>query len=254
LQNIKDTGFDILTLANNHALDRSSLGVDKTIEAAHAVGLKTTGTRASYDRSADFESIAQIKDMRIAFIGCTEMTNGIPDKKQQISKCYDNGILNRISELHADSSIDAVIVIPHWGVEYAANPDSNQQLYAKKYLEAGATAVIGSHPHVLEPWEKYTTTDGRETLIVYSLGNFVAYQATLPRKTGAVVYLGLSKQSPQEKARIFAASYTPTYRDGETVYPISEKSAADILNQAALNFGRNNRINPADRLAEKMCH
>ena len=193
LSDLKRSGIDLLTVANNHSLDRKAIGIDRTLEAASKINLPTVGARSSKDRSGEFHRIVNIQGLNVAVIGCTEMTNGNPDSAQQLLWCYKNAsqIEATIRELKGRSDIHAILVYPHWGQEYSNNPDSSQRTYARRFLDAGATAVIGSHPHVLQPWEKYVTRDGRETLIAYSLGNFVAYQRGVDKKTGVVLYLGL---------------------------------------------------------------
>lgn len=252
LGDLKKSGYDLLTMANNHTLDRRSLGVDKTIQAARAAGMPFVGIRHSQERNADFHYIADVKGLRIAYLGCTEATNGHEDTKDQLLFCYkDEGrILSIIRDLASRSDVDAVIVMPHWGREYKHVPHSSQQKYARLYLEAGATAVVGSHPHVLQPWEKYTTKDGRETLIAYSLGNFVAGQAGIERKASAVLYIGLKRQSGG--GHITGVAYAPTIRDGFEVYPVGNERS-DVIRHVRQFFGDKARITPQDEVLRTIC-
>lgn len=214
-------GLNIVSTSNNHSLDRASLGIDKTILAFRAQNdIAFVGTRLANEPLAPLYTLTRKQDFNIAWVSCTESTNGYRDRRQQLFYCYQNAneITALIQELSKRSDIDAVIVTPHWGEEYSAKPNASQKTYARRFLEAGATAIIGAHPHVLQPWEKYTTADGRETLIVYSLGNFLAFQARLEKKASAIIYLGLGKRS-FGKPWIFATAFTPTYRDGVEVFP-----------------------------------
>lgn len=254
LAELSQSGFDLLTLANNHSLDRRSIGVDRTLQAAEFYKMPTIGTRMSKDTNGAFHRIMDIQTIRVAFIGCTEATNGMPDPANQVLRCYnDERLMDAIKELSGRPDVDAVVVYPHWGDEYEPAPNKNQKFYARKYLDAGATAVIGSHPHVLEPWEVYRTKDGRETLIAYSLGNFLAAQPGLEKQTGVIVYMGLSKDGPG-KAKIFGAGYTPTYREGVEIYPIESGGKADVLAHAAKFFGSNGRLDLATTLEQKFCN
>jgi poly-gamma-glutamate synthesis protein (capsule biosynthesis protein) len=72
---------------------------------------------------------------------------------------------------------DVLIVMVHWGREYTGEPNATDQKLGRALIDAGAAAVIGHHPHVLQPLESYTTADGRKGLIAYSLGNLVANQS-----------------------------------------------------------------------------
>jgi hypothetical protein len=251
---LKNSGFDLLTSANNHALDRDSIGIDRTLMAAQSSGLPTVGTRASNNNQAVFYKIALINNMRIAFLGCTEMTNGIIDHDNQVLTCYKNPnrILGIIKDVSQRSDVDGLVVLPHWGTEYTHTPGSEQVEFARKYIDAGAIAVVGSHPHVLQPWEKYISKDGREALILYSLGNFVAAQAGLDRKTGTVCYLGLSKNGNQ-KAKIYGVGYTPTYRVDAKLVTIGSGDSADVLKHVASMYGTKARIEPTGNLNTVMC-
>jgi poly-gamma-glutamate synthesis protein (capsule biosynthesis protein) len=254
LSDLKNSGYDLLTTANNHALDRDSLGIDKTVTAAQNISLPTVGTRLSDNKEGVFYKIATINNIRVAFLGCTEMLNDNIDNYEQVLTCYKNPsrILGIINDVSKHSDVDALIVLPHWGIEYSHTPESIQKEFARKYIDAGATAVIGSHPHVLQPWEKYISEDGRESLILYSLGNFVAGQAGLDKQTGAVAYLGLSKKGNQ-KAQIFGVGYTPTYRIDSKLFPIGSGDSADVLNHVATMYGTKARIGPSGSLKPVMC-
>lgn len=254
LAELAASGMDLLTLANNHILDRGSVGIDRTLQAALQYGIATVGVRASDDSAGDYHKIVEIKNMHIAFIACTEATNGKPDPGHQVRLCErDSGeILNLIHRLSRDGNVDAVVVLPHWGREYQTAPEESQISLAHQFLEAGATAVIGSHPHVLQGWEKYVTQGGRETLIAYSLGNFLAFQAGLEKKTGAILYLGLTKPS-KGRALISGVAYTPTYRDGFEIFPLERGGDPQVLKYVARFFGEEGLVGLNVPFAEKFC-
>ncbi len=252
LSDIVNSGIDLITLANNHSLDRKGLGIDRTLEAANTIRLPTVGTRHSQSRSGDFHKIVTIGGLKVAVIGCTEMTNGVADPQGQVLNCYKDASKIETLIQSLTSQTETILVYPHWGDEYNHQPDASQKSYARKFLEAGATAVIGSHPHVLQPWEKYITRDGRETLILYSLGNFVAFQASLPKKTGVVAYLALNQNGTQ-RGRIAGVAYTPTYRDGYEVYPVGNSGLSNARKEAETYFGTSNRLLPTESAHKKIC-
>lgn len=76
----------------------------------------------------------------------------------------------------ADTIADVVIVCPHWGVEYTTTPSVYQTTWAVEMVEAGADAIIGTHPHVVQPVEWITSPNGNEAVCYYSLGNYVSTQ------------------------------------------------------------------------------
>jgi poly-gamma-glutamate synthesis protein (capsule biosynthesis protein) len=77
----------------------------------------------------------------------------------------------------ARAQCDFLVISIHWGIEYSPAPRPEDVDIAHKMLEAGASVVVGHHPHVLQPVETYRTGDGRDTLIFYSLGNFLSNQS-----------------------------------------------------------------------------
>ncbi|QLY24938.1 CapA family protein [Bdellovibrio sp. KM01] len=252
LSDLKKSGVDLLTMANNHILDRGSLGIDKSVNAARSVGIHTVGIRHSQERNASYSRIVTVQGINIAFVGCTEMTNGRPDNKSQVLNCFNSAMVASIKELSARSDVDAVVIYPHWGDEYKQTPNSRQVSAARTWLDAGATVVVGSHPHVLQPWDKYVTKDGRETFIVYSLGNFVAAQKDVERKASAVMYVGFTKPA-QGKAVITGVAYTPTVRSGTKIYPVGSNGDKSVLKYLSHHYGPSGILNPEESLPLKLC-
>ncbi len=207
------SGFDVVSTSNNHSLDRRALGADRTIDALEEAGLPFTGTRRS-DGSGTWHTFTEQGGFRLAWIGCTFGTNGIPDNEGQVRNCYEDedDIAAQITSLWAEPGVDAVIVTPHWGAEYTHTPADRDILLAHRFVDAGAVAVIGAHPHVLQPWERYVTDDGREGFIIYSLGNFVSNQSQLPRRSTILLYLGLKRLGSGEVVP-YGARYVPLVLD-----------------------------------------
>ncbi|MEK2688901.1 CapA family protein [Bdellovibrio sp. GT3] len=252
LENLRNSGIDLLTLANNHSLDRGAIGIDKTVNAARSYGIPTVGVRHSQERNGAYYKTVSIRGINVAFVGCTESTNGRSDSKSQVLNCFKPEAESLVRELAGRSDVDAVIVYPHWGEEYKQSPNSKQVAGAKRFLDAGAVAVVGSHPHVLQPWDKYVTKDGRETFIVYSLGNFVAGQKDVERRASAVMYLGLAKND-QGKAQITGVAYTPTVRNGVKIYPMGSGGDRAVLNYLNKHYGTQRMLDINESLGLKLC-
>jgi hypothetical protein len=198
IRDLQRIGIDVLQTANNHSLDRGSPGVDRTIAALEEARIPFTGTRranaspANFRWSTSYTVRRDNHDYKFAFISCTYATNGLPDRRNQVLHCHDPELLRQVSALHADRSNAAVIVMPHWGDEYQPRPNAYQTGLAQRMADAGATAIIGTHPHVVQPEEMLTTRDGRRVPVVYSLGNFVSNQIGLPRLSTAISIMGFT--------------------------------------------------------------
>jgi hypothetical protein len=205
-------GVDVVSTSNNHSLDRGPVGVDRTIDALQQNDLRFTGTRRQGDTKASWHAITEASGIRVAWLACTLHTNFEKDDAGQVLHCFEDDALmpGLVRELADDPDIDAVIVTPHWGKEYSPAPRDDQTRLARRLLEAGATAIIGSHPHVLQPWERVQLQDGREGFIVYSLGNFASHQRDLPRRSSIILYLSLRRAEDGE-VRLSGAGYLPIH-------------------------------------------
>jgi hypothetical protein len=238
-EDLVTSGVDVVSTANNHALDRGSLGADKTIAALKAAGLKYTGTRARAEESAPWHTTTQARGLTVAWLACTLHTNMVEDPAKQVLRCFDDRTVeHEVGKLAKDPAIDAVIVTPHWGKEYKPLPDAAQKAFAGRLAEAGATAVIGGHPHVLQPWEVRTTKDGREVFVMYSLGNFASHQIELPQRSSMVLYLGLTRP-PGKKAFVHGARYVPLHvrQKGDEFFVEAVDRVGGPKNSRALTVG-----------------
>lgn len=249
------TGIDVVSTANNHAMDRHSLGADRTLDALTAAGLAHTGTRRAAG-AGSWSATTESKGVKLAWIACSFSTNGIPDPNNQVLGCWSDEakIKDMITDLKRTH--DAVIVTPHWGEEYTANPSREQRELGHRFLDAGATLVLGSHPHVLQPWEKYTTTDGRETFAIYSLGNFVSGQAQPARRSTILLYVGLTKTAAG--IVVNGVSYLPmimNMRNGIRAVEAIDRAGgnADARKMITTMFGTANIADPAAGLSTATC-
>ena len=249
---IKDLGFDLVTTANNHALDRRSLGIDKTITTLKQNELDYVGTRLSVQKSLnDFIRIQEVNNFKIASIACTEHTNGIPDTEDQVLYCGKDldKILSLIADLKSSAQVDGILIFPHWGEENETKPRQQHRVMAKKWIEAGATAIIGSHPHVVQTMETMLASDGRRGFVFYSLGNFVSGQVKPLQKVTVGLLLKLEK-GEQHFLEVVKVAYIPMLMNGQTfdLIPLStalnSQSSATISADQYLsqNLGKKNKM------------
>lgn len=146
---LKAGNVDAASLANNHSRDYGEQSYTDTIEAVEAVGIPTFG----YDRIAYLD----VKGVKVALIGTYELAEGIGIK---------NEMMNNINTAK-EAGAQIIVVFTHWGTERETVPDEVQMELGHAAIDAGATLVVGSHPHVIQGLENY---NGHT--IVYSLGNF----------------------------------------------------------------------------------
>lgn len=224
------SGFDVVSTANNHAMDRGVLGIDRTVDNMRSRGLGFSGTRKKGETDHPFSIITKVKGWNVAWLACTFDLNGYRDSSEQVLNCYrqKDDVLAEIRRLAAEPTIDAVILTPHWGTEGSSQPDKRARDLAQDAAEAGAAAIIGTHPHVQGPWDKIVTADGREVLVVYSTGNFISNQRRFEQREGEMVLVELAKTPGAGKARVSAAGYVSTWVDITSVHRVVEASHAQI--------------------------
>jgi len=167
---LKEAGFDVMSVANNHALDFGTAGILSTRRTLDAIGIKHAGG----DRAKFSTAYLDVKGKKVAFIGFAHNT---------VSPNVNDLVTARRLVAEADKLADIVVVSFHGGAEGAAfarvpkqteilhgEKRGNLPLFARTVIDAGADLVLGHGPHVLRGMEIY-----KDRLIAYSLGNFATY-------------------------------------------------------------------------------
>lgn len=229
---LTDAGFDVILHATNHVLDKGAKGVNNCMsywDSAHP-DMTVLGIHDSAEDSDDIDIIS-VGGIDIAFLNYTYGTNGIPVPEGQsyLVDMLDESEVIRDLQM-AEEQADFTVVCPHWGTEYRLEPDSNQLKWADIMASKGADLILGTHPHVIEPVEWVG-----ETLVYYSLGNFVNWTSgtgagTADRMVGGMALVTLTRD---ERGDVVISDYGVRAlvtdlrdgRDGVTVYPLSAYTA-----------------------------
>ena len=195
LQASIDAGFDVLTTCNNHSCDTREKGLGRTIEKMEETGIQHLGTyRNQAERDSLYPFIIEKNDIRIAILNFTYGTNGIPVPKPYIVNTIDTlqiaADIQKAKALHPD----VIIALPHWGIEYAQLPSTEQKQLVDWLLQKGVDHIIGGHPHVVQPFE-VRTINNENHLVAYSLGNYVSNQSKPNTDGGAMINITLTKQN-----------------------------------------------------------
>lgn len=217
---LKEAGFNILTTANNHALDRRERGLLRTLDVLREKELIAVGTHASQEEADDITIVTK-HDIDMAILAYTYGTNGIPmpaDKPYLVNLIDEETIAADIQKAR-EKGADVVTVALHMEGEYHRMPNEAQKQLTQFVIEAGADIILGSHPHVVQPYEIIETIDEngvpKRAVIVYSLGNFISNQGP-PRTAkytdvGVVFNIELIKHFPEETVEIGAVQATSTW-------------------------------------------
>lgn len=171
---LKNAGFNLVNLANNHFSNQGQSGIDLTFKTLTDNNIDYFGAGTNFD-NAHKPLIKEVNDIKIAFLGYTDKdvlpANSIPNTDTPGVAVMDI-TQAKIDIVQAKSEADMVIISMHSGTEYTPNPNQKQIEFAHAAVDNGADLVLGHHPHVVQAIEEYK---GKK--IFYSLGNFIFDQA-----------------------------------------------------------------------------
>ena len=183
-------------------------------------------------------------------LGYSYGTNGIPLAQPYQMNLIDEELIRADIAAARLLNPDFIIISPHMGVEYALYPDEATKRTVRMMFEAGADIVLIHHPHVLQPMEFVDIVDDdgtvRRGFVIYSLGNFVSSQRTLPRERSIILNLYFEKIG-DERATLMAVSYVPIwvqFIDSSGRYNIRVLPVYDTLRE--INFGTDVNLRPQD--------
>ena len=191
---MNEIGVDLVTLANNHALDFGTDALLDTVSTLDQAGILHVGAGADSE-AARQPAIVDVNGVRVGFIGASRVipvaswTAGA--SSPGMLTAYDPALLVQTIQ-ETRPLCDYLVVLIHWGVERAEMPVDHQTSLSRQCIDAGADLVVGSHPHVLQGIEYY-----RGKPIVYSLGNFI-FGSSIPRT--ALLEVSLTPQETSSDA------------------------------------------------------
>ena len=217
---LKDAGVDMLTMANNHALDYWYDGLKASLDRVDEAGLMHIGAARTREER-EMPAIVDIRGIRFGFLNYTTYLNGIdryagldPDA-MAFGICAESNsdYAADVRRLRAEGA-EIVVCFMHWGTEYRETPDSGQLRNGQALVRAGVDVIVGGHPHVVQRADWLTGTnqfgESQRTLCVYSLGNFLSGQRKTGRD-GGILFEFVVERDENGTARVTDASYTSTW-------------------------------------------
>ena len=168
-----DAGFNLVSLANNHTLDRGEKAVLNSCNYWKNKDVLTAGSYSSKEEAEEIK-IKEKNGIKYTLLAYTYGTNGIKIKegKEYLVNLYSDEKAKADIEKVRDK-VDLLMVSMHWGTEYKTEPTETQKKQAEYLSSLGVDIIIGTHPHIIEP-----ITYINDTLVIYSLGNFISAQST----------------------------------------------------------------------------
>ena len=227
LKSLKEIGFNVASVANNHSYDFGLPGFIDTLQSLKAVGISYVGGGRNSE-SAYRGRVYTVRGVRIGVLGFAKV-NGGPDS---IAKSDKPGITDGYDARSTESAIaqlrdlsDVLIIMAHWGEEGSFCTRNFENASAKKWLSLGADIIVGSHTHTLQP-----ITLENNKLVAYSLGNFIFYSSKIENRTTGILKIRIS---PEKK---ITYKLMPFLINNLTKVPersfATTPAAADCANQA----------------------
>lgn len=226
IQDLQNAGVDMITLANNHTLDKGEIGVLKAIEHAKEYAMPYVG---AYESNEDLETerIIDVNGVQLGILAYTYGTNvqPVPAGKEYLVNYIDpERIVEDIQRIK--SSVHVTIVSMHWGPEYVLEASEKQEELARQLGDAGADIIFGHHPHVLQRYG-----EAGDAKVFYSLGNFYSAQPFEYTNFGGIARLTVTKKQQGadttvtvEDPRFFPTAVIKDEQNRFKVVPIKDAS------------------------------
>ncbi|MDF9409630.1 CapA family protein [Pelotomaculum isophthalicicum JI] len=240
---LKDAGFSILSLANNHLPDFGTQGLQDTLQCLDRAGVGHTGAGKT-ENEAYAAQFIEVKGMKLAFLAFTD-PGLVPESYLAGVEHPGVAFLDRekvrAALQDAREKADFVVASIHAGTEYEPEPDQTQIQYAHLAIDAGADLVLGHHPHVVQKVEKY-----KGKYIFYSLGNFIFDQKWSPAtREGLLAKMYITSKGVEkfEFIPVFINDqYQPQVLDGDEAKLVLDTLKLKLEKTAVPVWDQENRV------------
>ena len=183
-EEIIDLGFNMIGLANNHAYDKGEAAINYSVNYWKKYdNIITAGSYLS-DNDRNNIQVYEKNGIKYAFLAYTTSLNGNKLDHDYLVNMYDKDKVK--SDIEKVKDADLIIVAMHWGNEYTNEPTKSQRDIASYLSSLGVNLIIGTHPHVVQP-----ITYIGDTLVIYSLGNFISNQLVIDINPAIGLLVGL---------------------------------------------------------------
>lgn len=195
---MQEAGFNMVSLATNHSLDKNETGARNAVEFWNSQkNVLSSGMYLSEEDRLE-DRIFEKNGITYTLLSYTTSTNGlpVPSGKDYLVNVYSE---EKVKEdvLRYQDKVDIIFVAMHWGIEYTHTPNSEQVQIANYLANLGVEVVIGCHPHVIQPIEKIDNT-----LVIYSLGNFISAQKGEKKLVGMLAAFDITKTTKNNSSEI----------------------------------------------------
>ena len=243
---VKNAGFDLVTTANNHLLDKGISGAKRTVDILNKIGIEHIGSYKNADeKEKENVRLVEVDGIKFAVLAYTYGTNMMARDElafgessyltsviygtegEEFEKLKEN--VRKDFEKAKALEPDFIIVLPHIGTQFSNQPDEEQEGWFEVFKEYGADIILGDHTHVVEP-VKIESYNGRNVFICYCPGNFANIYRENQGDTSMLIDVYIDKSAKKVIGGGIVPLYTKAQLDGNySAIPIY-----DIMNNDKL--------------------
>ncbi len=230
INTLKQAKISVSVLANNHTKDYGAAATSDMLAQFTKAGLQTVGAGNNveeafkpsitdvYQSESNAPTRCHVEPLKLGIVAINEIENAYTDPTANSagSAYFDKNKISTAIKTARDNGADIVVVMPHWGVEYSLKQSPRQVEWGRFFIDSGADAVVGGHPHVVQPTETY---NGKP--IVYSMGNFIFDGMSGDALKGQMISLSISKKfNGSSKVLEIAPVKSINYTINSSGYPV----------------------------------
>jgi poly-gamma-glutamate capsule biosynthesis protein CapA/YwtB (metallophosphatase superfamily) len=225
-KDLANVGCNLISLANNHSYDKGQAGINGTLDTWDGIQvLAKTGINRSGAEQSKI-SYFEKKGVKFAFLAYTDCSNNASAPSTSVNPLQKSLVDVQVAEAKQQS--DMIIVSTHWCKENISQQTAAQDTWAQYFADKGVQIVIGTGPHFLQPVKKLPRAGGGDTVVWFSLGNFLSTQEEINGLIGGIATMKIDVK----QKNVTELSFLPTYMHYE--WTASEKAAGDLLKRKNL--------------------
>jgi len=232
-KNIKDIGGDIVFTSNNHSVDYGIDGIKETITNLNESGLENVGTKINEGNSNIL--IKEYRNIKIAFLSYTYGTNKKENGYEKFVNITNKETMQRDINNAKQQGAEYIIAGMHWGNVTGSKLNENQKELSEFLVNSGVDVILGNHPSSIQKMETRVNSEGKDVLVVYSLGNFIGDAEGRNSDLGMILNLELIKLTDDDKVYLNRVTYVPTYIQDNGINSVDRYKILDIKEEIS-NF------------------
>ena len=224
-------GCNVINLATNHINDKGQDQLAATVANWETLKpLAFSGANRSINEQNKVAYFTK-NDVKFAFIAFADYSNNPELSSFGLNNYHDTALVTHLVQ-QARTTSDIVIVSMHWGTENTIQPNPDQVAASQLLASLGTDIVIGTGPHVLQPVVQLPRSDGGQTIVWYSIGNFLSSQLEANQLTGGIAAMDITKEG--KKVSLRNLQFFPTFMSYQ--WPEADKKSDNLLARHSLQL------------------